>query len=71
MGIVAGPVFLRVLEAMALLVPKRRVGLVVQGPDRWNVFDPRIIRWRLTGPGRSHQFRSLTQLRRAVEPVAA
>ncbi|MDO4065478.1 FadR/GntR family transcriptional regulator [Clavibacter michiganensis] len=61
----------RVLEAMALLVPKRRVGLVVQGPDCWNVYDPRIIRWRLTGPGRSDQFRSLTQLRRAVEPVAA
>ncbi|MDO4060850.1 FadR/GntR family transcriptional regulator, partial [Clavibacter michiganensis] len=52
----------RVLEAMALIVPKRRVGLVVQGPDRWNVYDPRIIRWRLTGPGRSDQFRSLTQL---------
>jgi len=56
---------------MALLVPNRHVGLVVQGPDRWNVYDPRIIRWRLTGPGRSDQFRSLTQLRRAVEPVAA
>jgi DNA-binding FadR family transcriptional regulator len=61
----------RVLEAMALIVPKRRVGLVVQGPDRWNVYDPRIIRWRLTGPGRADQFRTLTQLRRAVEPVAA
>ncbi|MDQ0744898.1 DNA-binding FadR family transcriptional regulator [Clavibacter sp. B3I6] len=61
----------RVLEAMALIVPKRRVGLVVQGPDRWNVYDPRIIRWRLAGPGRADQFRSLTQLRRAVEPVAA
>ncbi len=61
----------RVLEAMALIVPKGRVGVVVQGPDRWNVYDPRIIRWRLTGPGRSDQFRSLTQLRRAVEPVAA
>jgi DNA-binding FadR family transcriptional regulator len=61
----------RVLETMALIVSKRRVGLVVQGPDRWNVYDPRIIRWRLTGPGRADQFRTLTQLRRAVEPVAA
>ncbi|MDA3806091.1 hypothetical protein PED38_14905 [Clavibacter sp. CT19] len=61
----------RVLEAMALLEPKRRVGLVVQGADRWNVYDPRIIRWRLSGPGRSDQFRSVTQLRRAVEPLAA
>jgi DNA-binding FadR family transcriptional regulator len=40
-------------------------------PKRWNDYDPRIIRWRLIGPGRADQFRTLTQLRRAVEPVAA
>ena len=62
---------MRVLEAMNLIVPKRRVGLVVQGPERWNVYEPRVIRWRLNGPGRDDQFRSLTHLRRAVEPVAA
>ncbi|MHA7240645.1 FadR/GntR family transcriptional regulator [Arthrobacter sp. TMS1-12-1] len=62
---------MRVLESMNLIVPKRRVGLVVQGPGRWNVYDPRVIRWRLNGPGRADQFRSLTHLRRAVEPVAA
>ncbi|MBG6226341.1 DNA-binding FadR family transcriptional regulator [Arthrobacter sp. CAN_A2] len=62
---------MRVLESMNLIVPKRRIGLVVQGPERWNVYDPRVIRWRLHGPGRAAQFRSLTHLRRAVEPVAA
>ncbi|WP_043442720.1 FadR/GntR family transcriptional regulator [Arthrobacter sp. L77] len=62
---------MRVLESMNLIVPKRRIGLVVQGPERWNVYDPRVIRWRLHGPGRADQFRSLTHLRRAVEPVAA
>lgn len=62
---------MRVLESMNLLVPRRRVGLVVQGLERWNVYDPHVIRWRLNGPGRGDQFRSLTQLRRAVEPVAA
>ncbi|WP_219816075.1 FadR/GntR family transcriptional regulator [Arthrobacter sp. B1805] len=62
---------MRVLESMNLIVPKRRIGLVVQGPGRWNVYDARIIRWRLNGPGRAAQFRSLTHLRRAVEPVAA
>lgn len=62
---------MRVLEAMNLIVPKRRIGLVVQGPERWNVYDARVIRWRLNGPGRADQFRSLTHLRRAVEPVAA
>ncbi|WP_370532046.1 FadR/GntR family transcriptional regulator [Clavibacter sp. VKM Ac-2872] len=44
---------------------------MVQGLGHWNVYGPRIIRWRLNGPGRSDQFRSLTQLSRAVEPVAA
>lgn len=62
---------MRVLESLRLIVPKRRVGLVVQGPGRWNVYDARVIRWRLNGPGRADQFHSLTQLRRAVEPVAA
>lgn len=62
---------MHVLEAMHLIVPRRRVGLVVQGPGCWNVYEARVIRWRLNGPGRSAQFRSLTQLRRAVEPVAA
>jgi DNA-binding FadR family transcriptional regulator len=62
---------MRVLESMCLIVPKRRLGLVVQAPARWNVYDARVIRWRLNGPGRVGQFRSLTHLRRAVEPVAA
>lgn len=62
---------MRVLEAMHLIVPRRRVGLVVQGAGCWNVYDARVIRWRLNGPGRAAQFRSLTYLRRAVEPVAA
>lgn len=35
------------------------------------MYEPRVIRWRLNGPGRDAQFRSLTHLRRAVEPVAA
>ncbi|KQO03127.1 MULTISPECIES: FadR/GntR family transcriptional regulator [unclassified Arthrobacter] len=62
---------MRVLESMHLIVPKRRLGLVVQAPASWNVYDARVIRWRLNGPGRAGQFRSLTHLRRAVEPVAA
>jgi DNA-binding FadR family transcriptional regulator len=37
----------------------------------WRVFHPRVIRWRLDGPGRDGQLRSLTELRVAVEPLAA
>ncbi|MFJ2660203.1 FadR/GntR family transcriptional regulator [Arthrobacter koreensis] len=62
---------MQILEALNLVYSKRRIGIVVQEPSRWNVYDPRIIRWRLSGPGRNEQFESLTELRIAVEPLAA
>jgi len=37
----------------------------------WNVFDLQVIRWRLAGGSREAQLRSLTELRRAIEPAAA
>lgn len=61
----------QVLEALGLLVSKRRLGLLVQPPAEWNVFDPNVIRWRLESQGRDAQFRELTELRIAIEPVAA
>jgi len=61
----------RVLESLGLVVSKRRVGVVVQDVSSWSVLDPRVISWRLAGPGRDAQLRSLTQLRHAVEPTAA
>ncbi|CAM2973997.1 FCD domain-containing protein [Saccharomonospora xinjiangensis] len=62
---------MRVLESMGLVRSRRRVGITVQPRSRWNVFDPRVIWWRLSGPGRDEQLRSLTELRIAVEPLAA
>lgn len=62
---------MRILESMSLVRSRRRVGLVVLGPDEWNVFDARVIRWRLDGPFRDIQLRSLTELRVAIEPFAA
>lgn len=62
---------MRILESMNLVFSKRRVGIVIQPPRQWNVYDPRIIRWRLEGNSRARQFRSLTELRCAVEPLAA
>ncbi|WP_030907748.1 FadR/GntR family transcriptional regulator [Streptomyces sp. NRRL F-5126] len=61
----------RVLESMHLVESKRRVGVTVLPSDHWNVYDPRVIRWRLAGADRPRQLRSLTVLRSAVEPVAA
>ncbi len=62
---------MRLLEGLGLVRSKRRVGLVVLGVERWNVLDPRVIQWRLEGPGRDAQLRTLTDLRHAVEPFAA
>jgi len=61
----------RVLESMGLVTSRRRVGVTVAPREDWNVHDPRVIRWRLDGPGREEQLRTLTELRGGVEPVAA
>jgi len=62
---------MRILESMGLVNSKRRVGITVRPIAAWNVFDPKVIWWRLSGPGRDAQLRSLTELRVAVEPLAA
>jgi DNA-binding FadR family transcriptional regulator len=61
----------RVLESMGMAASRRRVGITIQPRSRWNVFDPRVIRWRLDEGDRAEQLLSLSELRRGVEPVAA
>lgn len=61
----------RVLESMRLVVSRPRTGVRVRPRSEWSVFDPQLIRWRLAGPGRLEQLRSLNGLRAAVEPPAA
>jgi DNA-binding FadR family transcriptional regulator len=62
---------MRMLESMRLITSRRRVGLVVRPRADWDVYAPRLIRWRLDGPQRADQLRTLTELRIAVEPMAA
>jgi DNA-binding FadR family transcriptional regulator len=62
---------MKVLESMNLVYSRRRVGIVVQERALWNVFDPKLVRWRLASDGRGQQYSSLTELRIAVEPIAA
>ncbi|NUT52011.1 MAG: FadR family transcriptional regulator, partial [Saccharothrix sp.] len=62
---------MRVLESMGLVTSRRRVGITVRPSSSWQVYDPRLIWWRLAGPHRDAQLRALTELRIAVEPVAA
>ena len=61
----------RVLESMGMIASKRRVGITIQPAGHWNVFDPRLIRWRLDANDRDAQLRSLAELRRGFEPAAA
>jgi DNA-binding FadR family transcriptional regulator len=61
----------KVLESLQLVVTRRRVGVTVRPRRDWNVFDPRLIRWRLAGADRANQLRSLSELRHGVEPIAA
>ncbi|SEH76627.1 DNA-binding transcriptional regulator, FadR family [Mycolicibacterium rutilum] len=62
---------IRVLESMGMVESRRRVGITIQPTDKWNVFDPLLIRWRLDSPDRAAQLLSLSELRRGFEPAAA
>ncbi len=62
---------IRVLEALGLVQARRRRGTVVQGQSEWRVLDPRVIAWRLAGPDRLVALGNLSELRLAIEPVAA
>lgn len=61
----------KVLESLQLVTTRRRVGITVRPRTEWNALDPRLIRWQLAGPERARQLRALSELRNAVEPVAA
>lgn len=62
---------IRVLESMGLVASRRRVGITIQPADRWNVFDPSVIRWRIESGDRAAQLVSLSELRLGFEPTAA
>jgi len=62
---------IRVLESMGMVASRRRVGITIQPSSNWNVFDPRVIRWRLDVGDRAAQLVSLSELRRGFEPAAA
>ncbi|NRQ37065.1 FadR family transcriptional regulator [Nonomuraea sp. NN258] len=61
----------RVLESKRVVTSRPRVGVTVLPMTAWNLYDPQVIRWRLSSPGREAQLRELSELRAAVEPAAA
>src|ERR1044071_6429723 len=62
---------IRVLESMGMVASLRRVGLTILPSDKWNVFDPVVIRGRLEYDNRAAVLVSLSELRRGFEPAAA
>lgn len=61
----------RVLQSLGLVTTTRRVGIRIRPVGEWTLLDPRVITWRLEAGDRGAQLRSLTELRSAVEPMAA
>lgn len=61
----------RVLQSLGLVAPVRRLGIRILPSAQWRVLDPQVITWRLATPSQGAQLRSLTELRSAVEPMAA
>lgn len=61
---------LQVLHNKRLVDLRPRIGATVLADDQWDAFDPDVIAWRLEVEPR-FQMRSLTEIRTAVEPMAA
>ena len=62
---------LKTLAAKGLIASKTRVGTRVLDPSRWNYFDPDILAWKVS-LGLDSAFRiNLTEIRQAIEPLAA
>jgi DNA-binding FadR family transcriptional regulator len=61
---------LQVLNHKRLVRLQPRVGATVLPVEKWDVFDPDVIKWRL-GVAPRFQIRSLSEVRQAIEPMAA
>jgi len=62
---------MKTLTAKGFVTAKTRIGTRVLDPINWNYFDADVLAWRI-GLGLDDEFRlSLTEVRRAIEPIAA
>lgn len=62
---------MRVLQSKGMMIPKRRVGLVVQPASQWHPFDARVMAWLLAGPYRQEELKTLSEVCSGAGPVAA
>lgn len=61
----------KVLTAKGLVLPRRKVGTVVQPESEWSLLDPDVLGWRYEGDPSAGQLDDLAGLRVALEPEAA
>ncbi|WEV68078.1 FCD domain-containing protein [Bifidobacterium sp. ESL0769] len=59
------------LQSANAVIVRKRVGLIAQKLDKWQSLDTQVIEWKLHSSCRKEQLLRITELRLAVEPVAA
>lgn len=62
---------MRALQGLGMITAQRRIGLVVSPSTEWDMLDPHMIRWHLSGDRRDRELLDLMDLRVAIEPTAA
>lgn len=62
---------MRILEALGMVRSRRRVGITIRSRSSWNVLDPLVVRWRLRGAEHDRVLLDVTELRAALQPMAA
>jgi len=62
---------MKTLAAKGFVASKTRVGTRVRDPVHWNFFDADVLEWRVRMGLDDAFMRSLTEIRRALEPAAA
>lgn len=61
----------KMLAAKGLLTSRPRQGTRVESVANWNLLDPDVTRWMQERPFTSKVYRDYTEVRLAIEPVAA
>ena len=59
------------LESVGIVASRRRVGIVVLPREHWSALAPELVRWQLEADPHGPKLGALTELRTAIEPVAA
>lgn len=61
----------KMLTAKGLLSARPRQGTKVEPMSRWNLLDPDVTRWMMARPFSNLFYREFTEVRLAIEPIAA